>query len=425
MTLLEDTLVLHAAGLGAVATGALLFLLGILGDRARGRRRCPRCWYDLRETPGLTCSECGYEAGGEKKLRRARRRPWPMRIGVLFILAGAGLYLVPSFRSGAWIEYAPNTVLIWLFPTIDDLDGIVAVEYGRRFGLLDGAWATGDAADLDAALWPWQKSMLVARIRETLNDGARSTAVHELGLEALSHLPGDAADATPEIIAALRSGNSGLRDRAFDVVGALGADAAPCVPALHEILRASPQSLRSIDLLGGIGPASREAMPEICWAARSASHLSTQTRIIRVIGRIDPSHPEARSFLLALALSDRDEERFAPFEAIRNDPSVLSEFVDRLTLMSESPLRGRRYRAIRTIWSLQVHHDEIDPIIERLLHDEDSTVRLFAVYAVQTAHQSPEELREEVQALLDDPYRNIRLNAERVLAIIDRDSTNE
>ena len=61
---------------GAVIAALALAAIGwcIAGDRARGRRRCPKCWHDLSATPGLTCSECGFTAHGETALHRTRRR---------------------------------------------------------------------------------------------------------------------------------------------------------------------------------------------------------------------------------------------------------------------------------------------------------------------------------------------------------------
>jgi hypothetical protein len=62
----------------------------LFGDKARGRRRCPRCWHDLSGTPGRTCGECGFEAIDEPELFATRRR-WPIAVSsVAFILAVAG-----------------------------------------------------------------------------------------------------------------------------------------------------------------------------------------------------------------------------------------------------------------------------------------------------------------------------------------------
>ncbi len=57
-------------GIGLLALALLYWSL--LHDRARGRRRCLKCWYDMSRTPTLTCSECGWTAKREKKLVKTR-----------------------------------------------------------------------------------------------------------------------------------------------------------------------------------------------------------------------------------------------------------------------------------------------------------------------------------------------------------------
>ena len=44
-----------------MAGGAPLLVWAMFGDRARGRRRCPRCWYDMSGATLLKCPECGRE----------------------------------------------------------------------------------------------------------------------------------------------------------------------------------------------------------------------------------------------------------------------------------------------------------------------------------------------------------------------------
>src|SRR5690606_13065681 len=60
--------------LGMVAFGAGLVAWGLRGDRPRGRRRCPRCWYDMTGARGLTCPECGREAADADELLLPRRK---------------------------------------------------------------------------------------------------------------------------------------------------------------------------------------------------------------------------------------------------------------------------------------------------------------------------------------------------------------
>lgn len=47
------------AGWTLTGAGLLMLLWALFRDRSRGRRRCPRCWYDMAGVPGLQCPECG------------------------------------------------------------------------------------------------------------------------------------------------------------------------------------------------------------------------------------------------------------------------------------------------------------------------------------------------------------------------------
>jgi hypothetical protein len=82
--------------------GLVLFVIALRGDPARGRRRCPRCWYDLRGTPGMTCSECGFTGASELDFLRTRRHRWMLIAGPLLLLGGlagsAGPWLYPVLR---------------------------------------------------------------------------------------------------------------------------------------------------------------------------------------------------------------------------------------------------------------------------------------------------------------------------------------
>lgn len=72
------------------AITGLTLLLGLrllIGDPSRGRRRCPKCWYDMAATPSLRCPECGRLAKRERDLFRRRNRP---------ILGWASLFLAAA-----------------------------------------------------------------------------------------------------------------------------------------------------------------------------------------------------------------------------------------------------------------------------------------------------------------------------------------
>src|SRR6185436_16171664 len=93
-----------AIALALVALGLCLWAL--LWDRSRGRRRCPRCWYDMSgaparaDTPGaptdpLTCPECGRQIKHERRLLRTRRRWGWAAASILLLLAAAAIAIKP------------------------------------------------------------------------------------------------------------------------------------------------------------------------------------------------------------------------------------------------------------------------------------------------------------------------------------------
>jgi len=65
--------------------GVLAAAYGAIGDRSRGRKRCPSCWCDMRGSVGLVCPECGHDARNEKRLYKTRRRWWAIVLGCLLL----------------------------------------------------------------------------------------------------------------------------------------------------------------------------------------------------------------------------------------------------------------------------------------------------------------------------------------------------
>ncbi|MEE8153701.1 MAG: hypothetical protein V3T53_01945 [Phycisphaerales bacterium] len=97
--------------------GAALGLLGVwllywslLHDRSKGRRRCPKCWYNMSGTDSLTCSECGRTVKREEKLHKTRRRKRLAGLALLTFLSGAALSTWPTAR-----DFDVNTIKpVWL-----------------------------------------------------------------------------------------------------------------------------------------------------------------------------------------------------------------------------------------------------------------------------------------------------------------------
>lgn len=96
----------------AVACG--LFFLGFFRDRARGRARCPKCWYALQglETDlPRPCPECGRVITHRRQLYRTRWHGVPVAFGVLALVLAIAAYFTPPIRRDGWLQTTPTWAL--------------------------------------------------------------------------------------------------------------------------------------------------------------------------------------------------------------------------------------------------------------------------------------------------------------------------
>ncbi len=145
--------------LGWVIGGAAVTLLAwaLFWDRARGRKRCPKCWYDMAGVPGLRCPECGCDAKREKRLTRTRRRKWWAGFAVVSMVVGFVVHRVPEVAAHGWRGSVPTTVLILALPWLPspEPDLFVPMEPSLYSELV--------AERLhQPSMWNWQRRWLVS-----------------------------------------------------------------------------------------------------------------------------------------------------------------------------------------------------------------------------------------------------------------------
>lgn len=117
----------------AIVPAVFVTWWAIFGDKARGRRRCPRCWHDLSGTPGLTCGECGHAARDELDLSATRRR-WGVAAAAIAATAGIAAAVQLSILNATWASYLPDALLVRL-PAVQPLAELplrVQRELGTR-----------------------------------------------------------------------------------------------------------------------------------------------------------------------------------------------------------------------------------------------------------------------------------------------------
>ena len=92
--------------------GLWVMYRAIFADRSRGRRRCPKCWYDMSESPEMRCPECGSEALNDREFFRTRRRWKGLWVSIVILLAAYVLWMQPEVRRDGWASLTPRMLLI-------------------------------------------------------------------------------------------------------------------------------------------------------------------------------------------------------------------------------------------------------------------------------------------------------------------------
>lgn len=159
------------AGAGLLALIALTLLVwALFWDRARGRKRCPKCWYPMDGVSAMLCPECGHETIHERRLLRTRRR-WRWAVVAAFLgLIAYGLGITPSIRQKGWPSAIPGFVLVTVWPVSPadwvkvHLDGMV---------ISDAALKELDDRLKEERLAEWQARWWADRVERVLRREGR------------------------------------------------------------------------------------------------------------------------------------------------------------------------------------------------------------------------------------------------------------
>ena len=122
--------VFRVSGFGLGIVGLWLCYWFLLSDRARGRKRCPMCWYDMSVADSLRCPECGHDANREADLLKTRRRFKGLWLCMLVFLTAGFLWIQPRVQQHGWVSVMPSTALI-LCLRLGDTQALFA-ELDRR-----------------------------------------------------------------------------------------------------------------------------------------------------------------------------------------------------------------------------------------------------------------------------------------------------
>ncbi|MCH8165773.1 MAG: HEAT repeat domain-containing protein [Planctomycetes bacterium] len=320
--------------------GGLLGVIGIslaawalLWDRARGRRRCAKCWYNMSGSPGRVCSECGYRAKREKKLFKTRRHWRWVFVGILVLAVGYGASVTPRVKRSwvGWPGAVPTVVLIAMFPWLKP-NGVLSYELSTR--------AIRDE------MWGWQLSWLVGRYAGII-EGNQDAATRTGAVQMLALIGPEAHASLPALLRGVNDSSADVRGAVAGAIGRIRADSQSSVPRLIVLLRDNDANVRTMaaDGLWLFGAEAEAGIPALMNA------LTDESEQVRLAS--------------AVALS-----RIAP------DPQVAMPLLIR-TLQSRN--RHLRIRAIVALVKLGPHIDGVLPALVSALGDADSRIRVMVI----------------------------------------------
>jgi HEAT repeat protein len=273
----------HIAAIAVGALGLAITIIALTHDRAKGRRRCPKCWYDMTSISGLRCPECGRDARRESHLAKTRPNRRLAAIGLTILLSSLVLWKTPRIRED-WTSVVPGPLLVLALQVWGDPPDIVEqrivtrVQSGTatRWDRLQAAsWAKAElpnAIDAYLALDPSDQeedepdiraSFFMLRTRTT---APSSESFHlQFVLGTLARCQGQSRIASTTLISYFEHEHPYVRQSCIRAAGTHGADGGAFVDAL--IRATHSPDLRTIfaavESLAAIGPPARKAIPRL------------------------------------------------------------------------------------------------------------------------------------------------------------------
>lgn len=396
-----------AAPLGLVVGLAAMYL-GLFGDRCKGRRRCPKCWYDMKGAPGLRCPECGHNVANARLFYRSRRRKRVVVVGLLACALGLSTVYVPRVREGGWVSIVPTTVLItglgvWPDSFIWDADPNVEENWTLWGRIIDGKLRSWQVE------WLEERAVFVLSNSEDVDVLVRTFGLIYSWAEGAD--PQVAAAALPAVIAGLISSDETRQSTA-----------AECVDYIHSPLSESGKSIVA---------ENKAALVQLLWhpkreIAQEAAYLLSYSG--EACKDVVPD--------LIRAMEDLEDQRRSSFGlcvvwiAAESDDAWAE-----LTRALNHPLPAIRQSILEGLQGLETVDDHVTRTILPLLGDSDEFIAELAAVTLCHHTHRPEWVIPailEVAERTKNPYaffnwattftEDWEPHLNRLLALLDHDS---
>lgn len=415
--------------LGGIALLGLL--VALYADRSRGRRRCPRCWFDLsshgRE---LKCPECGRTHAHEGRMYLTRRHwKWAVLCAVGLIAARA-TWEYPAFKAKGAPAYAPD----WAVRRF--------MEYLPTLG---PEWT----ARLDATLTPntpqqeWKD--VIERCLSILEDADASPEAHALAARVLAKIQlrgyfataasaqwanqfkindlgdGGLRRATRALTRALASDDPALRRSAAECLENLNHDAAAmALPRLIASLRAPGPGDAASAWTTSREHTAINAMLDNTEPVRKALIDDSDTPLparIATLETIDADTPDAERERIITGLLDDPDARvrvlaywMLGFTKVADPAAVVARAGQDAPSRAMAPWLAKRYA---------LSGEALLALARGMLEDQDATARNAGVDLLASLGEDAATLAPRLLELIkSDPAWYVRKNAAVALAKI-------
>jgi HEAT repeat protein len=404
--------------------GVILALWSLFADRARGRKRCPKCWYDMSGIvgdPPHTCPECGKVIKREKRLHKTRRRWWWATAALIALVASLTVSQIPKLASDDPLSVIPSSVLIaaaglsdnnWVWETLTDRCTKSGSLYSRRLG----EFGPGEFTDWQWRLLAWSCSRSLAADRSPRR---RADVIDLLGL-----VPPHAETTFDQVIACIDDEECPDRDGAAWVIYRFATDdrldeeqRSIATDAIAEYLREDEYTgdCAAILAMTSLDPDGDRAVPALLEIARGENgrarscaidalvELRTDLASLRPVllrELADPDSFETPAVLLSLGqIMGDDSECADAVSRFLNDPDDLV----RLTAAEALATNGAK-------------PDQVIPVLEAFMTSEDTLERMSAAEALGGYTDHADRCVPLLVSMFDDPESRAIVAAAESLA---------
>jgi HEAT repeat protein len=220
--------------------------------------------------------------------------------------------------------------------------------------------------------------VLVLLLNEQSGSAWESAEVRWRAADILGQLGGQAGDAAPALIEALKDHDTHVRTVVATSLGALVPLPAEAVSQLITVLEIGDQSsTAAATTLSLFGAQAQTAVPALC-AALKAKDSELRLNAARTLGKIGPKAAKAVPALVAGLKDDHPKVREHCAESLGDiGPSAGVAVPDLIAVLNDSEARVRR-DAARSLGQIGPPAKPAVPMLEKLLSDKNPDVRKAA-----------------------------------------------